>query len=292
VPTEAARTTALLPDFVGLGALKAGTSYLDAMLRSHPQLSLPAQIKEVQFFTRHHHRGAAWYAGHFGAPDGRLRGEVSPQYLHDASCAPRIFAANPGAKLLVSVRHPVDRAHSQYRHWVQETGYGGSFAEFLVDHPGAIERSHYWAALQPFLEQFPAGQLHVIVFEDMVDDPRTVLREVYGFLGVDPDHLPEDVDQAVNVSGAPRYPRLYARSKKVSRLLHDHGAGRLVGRLKNWGPGAIVTRQDGPPTSGIHEQASAHELDTALAGRFRDDADRLSAFLGRDLTALWKLADR
>ena len=275
-----------LPDFVGIGALKAGTSYLDAMLRSHPGLSLPAHLKEVEYFSRHHARGPAWYAGQFASDDGRPRGEISPQYLHDPACAERIRAANPTAKVLVSVRHPVARAYSQYRHWVQETGFAGDFAAFLAAHPGALERSHYWKQLQPYRDAFPAAQLHVIVFEDIVAEPVAVLRALYSFLGVDPAHVPAAVGEAVNASGAPRFPRLYVQSKRISRWLYAHGAGATVSRLKARGPGRLLSRRE--PTAGAGASPPA-ELAARLGAEFRDDAKQLSAYLDRDLVGLWGL---
>ena len=277
-----------LPDFVGIGALKAGTSYLDAMLRSHPGLSLPRHVKEVEFFNRHHARGMDWYSGQFAAPDGRLRGEISPQYLDDASCPARIVEANPSAKLFVSVREPVARAYSQYRHWVQERGYSGDFAAFLTDHPGAVERGRYWAALRRYRDVFPADQIHVIVFEDMITRPLPVLQALYAFLGVDAGHVPEEIDQAVNVSGAARFPHLYVHSKKVSRWLYARGASRTAARLKRWGPGALLRGRETPPTLALGPPA---DVAARLADEFRGDAAQLSSYLGRDLVALWGLAD-
>jgi hypothetical protein len=277
-----------LPDFVGIGALKAGTSYLDAMLRSHPGLSLPAHLKEVEFFSRHHTRGVAWYTGQFAADDGRPRGEISPQYLHDPACAERIRAANPDAKVLVSVRQPVARAYSQYRHWVQETGFAGDFAAFLAVHPGALERSHYWSALQPYRDAFPAEQIHVIVFEDMIVEPLPVLQALYTFLEVDPAHVPHAVGEAVNVSGAPRFPRLYVQSKRLSRWLYAHGAGRTVSRLKTWGPGTLLSGRENSAAAALVPPA---ELNIRLGHEFRDDAKQLSSYLDRDLMGLWGLND-
>lgn len=289
MPAEAARRHGpALPDFVGIGALKAGTSYLDAMLRSHPGLSLPLHLKEVEFFSRHHARGIDWYSGQFAAPDGRPRGEISPQYLDDARCPARIAQANSAAKLLVSVREPVARAYSQYRHWVQETGYSGDFAAFLADHPGALERSRYWALLQRYRDVFHADQIHVIVFEDMIARPLPVLQSLYAFLGVDAAHVPAEIDQAVNVSRAPRFPHLYVQSKRVSRWLYARGAGRTVALVKRWAPDSVLRGRDTSATSALNPPV---DVAARLAGEFRDDAAQLSSYLGRDLVTLWGLGD-
>ena len=67
-----------LPDFLIIGAQKAGTTALYSYLRRHPQITGPSW-KEVSFFDRHYGRGVAWYRGHFPLrPDGRRVGEASP----------------------------------------------------------------------------------------------------------------------------------------------------------------------------------------------------------------------
>jgi hypothetical protein len=286
-----AESIGALPDFVGIGALKAGTTYLDAMLRSHPGLSLPLHVKEVEYFSRHHDRGAAWYAKQFAPEDGRRRGEISPQYLDDARCAARIAAANPLVKVLVSVRDPVARAYSQFRHWTQVSGYAGTFEAFLVDHPRALTTSRYFYLLQPFRDVFPAEQMHIVVFEDMVSDPLPVLRAMYEFLGVDATHVPDTIHRAVYVSQAPRHPWLYVQGKKLSRWLYHHGAGRSVARLKASAPAALLTRSNGISELAGDGPGPPPAIAARLRAEFRDDAERLSTLLDRDLVALWRLND-
>jgi hypothetical protein len=271
-----------LPDFVGIGALKAGTSYLDAMLRSHPQTCMPAT--EVEYFSRHHGRGPAWYEAQFCRCDAPVRGEVSPQYLFDEASPGRIADLLPHARLLVSVRDPVLRAYSQYKHWVQETAFPGSFEDYLGQHPGAVERGMYFRHLSRYLLRFRREQVLVVVFEDMVRHPRQVLAEVYAFVGVDPAHVPPAVDAAVNRSGVPRFHRAYVRAKGVSRWLQDRRAGKLVAVAKRSGVGRILqTEPPAPAAFAPLAPASAR----ALAVTYAEDVASLSELLGRDLSTLW-----
>src|SRR5438552_2688078 len=114
-----------LLDFVGIGALKAGTTYLDALLRTHPNICMPTVLKEVQFFTSHYHRGASWYASQFDCRDDMVRGEISPRYLIDPAVPQRMTTLIPNAKLILSVREPIERTYSQYKHSIRETRYRG-----------------------------------------------------------------------------------------------------------------------------------------------------------------------
>ena len=141
------------PDFLCIGAQKAGTSWLDAMLRQHPDIFLPP-MKEVHFydfiyvarnrptirsaFQRHlaqhgarsrhadyfarlaalPRREDAWYAAVFDHPDaaGRVTGEITPAYsILPGEGVARVRATNPAMKIILIVRDPVDRALSHLR---------------------------------------------------------------------------------------------------------------------------------------------------------------------------------
>jgi Sulfotransferase domain len=105
------------PDFLILGAQKAGTSSLEFFLGRHPRIRC-AHTKEVGFFSRDrmYHQGAAWYARQFPR---RLRPgiqlfEATPEYLYYPFVAERIARFNPRLKLIVLLRNPVERAFSAW----------------------------------------------------------------------------------------------------------------------------------------------------------------------------------
>jgi len=272
-----------LPQFIGIGALKAGTSYLDAMLRTHPELCLPPTTKEVDFFSHHYERGVDWYEGHFAQCEGRVPGEVSPRYLFDGRCPGRIASVIPRALLVASVRDPVQRLHSQYKHWVQETRYPGSFDDFLQDHPDSVGRGMYFQLLSPYLEVFPADQLHVVVFEDMLADPVAALQGIFGFLGVDPNHVPSNMDQAVNASGRPRFHAAYGQAKRLSRWLHDHAGSGVVAAVKR----LPLERLFRNPEKGVAFDSMSADTTRRLADTYGKDVEALSRLLDRELHSIW-----
>lgn len=122
-----------LPDFFLAGAPKAGTAALHAALAQHPSLFMSA-VKEPKFFltdgpppTRggpgdvktyreHVWRQADYEAVFDPAPAGQVRGESTPFYLHNRDAQRRIRALIPDAKLIVVLRDPVERAHSNWAH--------------------------------------------------------------------------------------------------------------------------------------------------------------------------------
>jgi hypothetical protein len=270
--------TQVLPRFLGLGALKAGTSLLHELLAEHPGVAVPAHRKEVMFFDQHWARGPAWYAEHFAHAGDRLPGEISPGYLWHPDAPARAASLVPDAKLLVMVREPVRRAYSQFTFFVKEHGYNRDFATFLHEHPNAIERGMYAAQIGRWLEHFPRERLHVEVFEDLTADPVGRMRAVYGFLGVDDGYVPRKAGEKVNESRIPRLAPLYRVGRQAVGWLYRHDGARLVHALKQSGLKRLFfpdkAEKDAFPPLDADSRAR-------LTAAYADDSAALARLLGR-----------
>ena len=207
-----------LPDFLILGAQKAGTTALYAYLRWHPQITGPS-FKEVSFFDRHYARGERWYRAHLPIRRSALVGEATPGYLFHPLAPERVARMLPHARLIALLRNPVDRAFSHYQHEVALGREELSFEEALAREDermeGEVERmlrdpayfSHAWwnytyAARGRYAEQlerwfaaFPHGQLLVLLTDELAAG---TYRRVLDFLRVDP-------------RGLGSYPRIFER---------------------------------------------------------------------------------
>jgi hypothetical protein len=217
-----------LPDFLVIGAQKAGTTALYAYLRWHPGITGPSW-KEVSFFDRHWWRGEAWYRGQFPLRSGgKLVGEASPSYLFHPLAPERARAVVPDAKLIALLRDPVDRAYSQYQHEVALGREPLSFeeavaaegdrtrgeADRLVADPKAfsrawwdhtyVARGRYAEQLERWLAVFPREQLLVVRTEDLGQSPGETYASILEFLGATPHALPE-------------YPRVFDRDYEQMR---------------------------------------------------------------------------
>lgn len=275
-----------LPDFVGIGALKAGTSYLDQILRGHPEICMPPTVKEVQFFTAHYHRGPGWYARHFAAHrPGQRCGEISPQYIFDERAAKRLAELLPQAKIVVSLREPVSRFYSQYKHFVAETAYAGDVRTFITEHAGAVERGHYARQLRRYLDVFPREQVHVLAFEELTATPHVVLPRLFGFLGVDPAQPIPRSREAVNVSSMPRHHGLYVAGKRISTWLYEHGNSALVRQVKQSGMRRLFE------AGGVDRDSFAplpDDVRSELQIRYQAEPEELSALLGPETSGWWR----
>lgn len=210
-----------LPDFVVIGAQKAGTSSLYGQLSAHPSV-VPALRKEIHYFDRSpeplaHYR--AWFPrratlDRVAARTGRaLTGEATPFYLCHPAVPGRLRAAVPDARLIVALRDPVARAISGYHHAVRvgdetrpiEIALDPTAAEDLppasaaawYDAPGCplrlhgyLARSRYAEQLERWLAVYPREQL-LVLDSDTLRAGR-VPDDVLGFL-----ELPGSSDAAV-----------------------------------------------------------------------------------------------
>ena len=108
-------TSLRFPAFYVAGAQKAGTTSLAADMAAHPDLFIPHE-KECHFFTAHAD-DASWYSRKFsGAKDHQICGDCTPYYLFHPFAAKWMQELTPGAKIIVLLRNPVDRAISHFWH--------------------------------------------------------------------------------------------------------------------------------------------------------------------------------
>jgi hypothetical protein len=188
-------STAVVLRFVGIGAPKCATTWMYDVLRSHPEVSFPAK-KEVNFWVGSAERDLAWYRATMGADDpSACCGEISVSYVRlPVRRIRELHAHAPDVRLFLNVRHPVDRAWSRARMRARVNGIdlfalsdGGLIHLIFGDHN--IESGDYAAALDRWLSVFPAEQLLVTQFDDVVARPQWVIDRLCHHLGLDPELL-------------------------------------------------------------------------------------------------------
>ena len=185
-----------LPDFLGVGTQKGGTTYLYELLKRHPQVFL-AEPKEQHFFSLHWQRGADWYRRQFAsAAESQICGEITPYYLFHPEAPARIQSLLPNVKLIVLLRDPVERALSQYFHsrrlgldhldseeaFAAETSRLMNSAETLkqglphISHQqhSYLSRSRYEEQLTCFDQYFTPDQILLLKSEELFSKPELI----------------------------------------------------------------------------------------------------------------------
>lgn len=195
-----------LPDFLIIGAQKSGTTWLADQLSRHPGIYMAPE--EIHFFdkARNFSKGLEWYARHFeDAQAGQLAGEKTPDYLwangdgaegHLSDVHLKLYQSLPGAKLIVVLRNPVERALSALTHLVRTRRIAPSHNvdELLLGRKhhwirghGVISKGLYYRQLLAYARLFNRSQLLVLIFEeDIARSPEEGLTQACDFLGLPP----------------------------------------------------------------------------------------------------------
>ena len=203
------------PNFFIVGGMRCGTTSLWAYLRQHPQIYMP-QHKEPIFFCLSHSsraniRDVKTYLNLFsGVTTEKAIGEASAAYLTSPESAELIHATYPDAKIIISLRSPVEQTFSVYQ-WMIREGW-----EWIAPFEKALlaeqERWHdeqfkndsdyyyvyfysrfalYSEQIDRYFQLFPRRQVKIILFDDLKKKPIQTVQDLYAFLEVDPHFVPQ-----------------------------------------------------------------------------------------------------
>ena len=198
-------------DFLIIGGVRCGTTWLASMLRHHPQIFVPVQ-KELGFFNAEYHRGIQFYTDFFKeAKPGQYSGEGTPTYLYNHQCRDRIYSHFPQLKLIVMLRNPIERAYSAF--WFFRNLYGGMNFEQAIQYDNELLKwGEYAQYIGHWQKTFGKEQFHMILFDDLKASQKNIIRGVFSFLSVDPGIAPLLSSSTVNPA---IFPRLQSKFSKL-----------------------------------------------------------------------------
>lgn len=183
------------PDFLICGMMKAATTSLYDLLAAHPGVE-PAVKKELHYFSRDFVRRqpdelwALEYREMLGWRPGlgRLTGEASPSYILTPE---RIRAFNPDCRIVISLRDPVERLISHYKHNRKHGHETRPFAEIMADpeNPFVLD-SLYAPRLARYAELFPPEQILIVTMEHLIAAPDRVAAALFDHLGLPHAEIP------------------------------------------------------------------------------------------------------
>ena len=289
-----------LPRFFVAGAQRAGTTSLHEWLSRAGLARLP-RTKETHFFSdpEKYDRGIEWYLRQFPPyVEGQVTGEVAPQYMYSEDAPARIRRWIPAPDFIFILRHPIERAFSNYLMSVRQGREELTFFEalereearlrdgeqFARDHFGYIARGRYSRQINRFRGAFPDSRMLFVIFDDLFapgEGGRATLARVADFLGLK-CVVTTGISERENVTSEPRSPvlrdLLYKPHpiKKVARWLipsrdFRERIGQLLDQLNRR---AVAVPMARPPARAIDEA-------------YRE-IDALEALLGIDLRR-WRI---
>lgn len=310
------------PDFFVVGHAKCGTSALHQMLRSHPQIFMPA-LKEPNFLsTDIYRRFQKPRAGRLpstldeylalfadATPQQRI-GESSVVYLPSRTAAKAIAELNPRAKIIAILREPASFIRSLHLQLFQNRHETvRSLRKALALEPERrlgrhISRHCAWpdllqySQLARYLEQikryhavFPRDQVLVAVYEDFRRDNGATVKGMLRFL---------DVDDSIPVANVEANPSLSVRSQVLDDAVHRFSVGR--GPISRGVKAGFKTIVPAPSRHHLLRFVRAQIVHTApppvdealiaeLRSRMRPEVEALSDYLEMDLVGIWGYED-
>lgn len=277
---------------IGVGAEKCGTTWLANMMEAHPEICfidrkdtgfLYAPVFDIKEYEKH-------FIG-----DG-VKCDWSVAYLPDPNVAKRIKEFFPDVKIIVALRNPINRivsAYNYHKYWTFVIK-AETLEEAIKKYPDKyIGRSSYYKQLKVYYDLFPKEQIKVVLMEDIKNNSKKVLKELYAFVGVNPDFIPKDIFKRSNVARKRKYksfklilqnayvPSIKYLKEKVPtfiRLIKFFGFGKIS---------SIVEYIDGQNVTSLEKEKIKDETRAMLLKILLPDIEKTEKLIGRDLSA-WK----
>ena len=274
------------PNFLIIGDTKAGSTSLYSYLKQHPEVFMPAGVKELRYFAfdagnPYHVRSASYrvrtaadYLRYFERTgDAKAIGEASPAYLRAPGAAERIKQQASESKLIVSLRNPADRLHSLYQMHYRARSTTASFEEYLFSQNSTwIKGNFTWSELARYFTLFERRKLRVLLLDDLISDAAASVAGLYAFLEVDPGFHPKLTVE--NTGGMPRNAVVYSALVASKKILKRMGSAPEPVR-RTW---ANVKRRS------LSKTAMSPEVRRRILEICKDDILRTQDLIDRDLS--------
>lgn len=298
-----------LPNFLIIGAEKAGTTSLYNYLKEHPEIFMSEEKEPFFFICEGGHPeilGKKIEDDNFlktritifreyeklfkGVKDEKAIGEASASYLYVPDAAKRIKNYIPDVKLIAILRHPVDRAYSNFLHCI---GRGVEplkvFEEVIKEEEKRMkenwglvyyykEKGFYYKYLKTYFELFHPSQIKVFLYEDFESNSKGILKEIFQFLGVDETFTPK-LNEKYNISK-----KQGLKSNPLTGLLRSRNPIKLF--IKDLIPQSVrekmVTVIDKVNSENI--SSLSEETRNTLINDYKADILNLQSLINKDLS--------
>jgi hypothetical protein len=282
-----------LPDFLLIGAMKAGSTSLAEALGEIPQIHIPP-VKEPHFLCKENAivEGRTLYRDLFRhRREGQLCGDASTGYakLPDShGVAERAKRVTPDARIIYIVRHPIERAISHHYH-LMRVGKAPADMEVAAQKKAAlVNYGRYMMQLQPWIESFGADRIHVVVFEEFIANPQAEMSRIRAFLGIpmQADCAECSIRRVANKGEEALVAGNWTRSLKRKVTRSNFYKTQIRARLPKFAAAVLkslllrrAVERPAPPSRATYE---------FFARAFAEDNAALQAFLGRP-QPLWSI---
>lgn len=283
-----------------IGVQKGGTSSLYNWISQHPSICAPEILKDYHYFTssKLHEIGWSFIDQQFEGCTAPIRMKGAVNYIFNPIAAPEIHAYNPACKLVLILRNPVKRALSAHAYFyklgVEYTDFTNALhreknTDFQTEDDQAnftyTAHGQYTPQIERYLQYFPKTQIHILFFEDLMQNKELELKKIWRFLEVDESFVPEF--HHVNETGRAKFRWINSLlfghnvlAKTISFMSKKIPLGLKI-KFGNWIREINRTKKPSSKGNTLHVNLKELEQD------YVDDVKKLSALLEIDLLAKW-----
>tara|TARA_A100001011_G_scaffold400623_1_gene516910 strand:- start:2692 stop:3585 length:894 start_codon:yes stop_codon:yes gene_type:complete len=189
-------------NFIGVGAVKSGTSWLSNILDQHPEIEFSTR-KEISYFNKYDFKGLKNISYNFPlnfyfkfwSDKKKIKGEFSPQYLFDSHAPSKIKNTFPDVKILIILRNPLEVLYSHYhyeKYFNQTIPEKMSFKESIKKYKFLLNSVKFSKQIKRYQNLFHKSQIKIYIFEEAIMNPREFSKKLYMDLGlINVDFLPD-----------------------------------------------------------------------------------------------------
>ncbi|TFG24472.1 MAG: hypothetical protein EU529_04225 [Promethearchaeota archaeon] len=231
----------VLPNFLGIGVKRGGTTWLYEVLKRHPKIFLCPYIKETRFFDKNYNKGIKWYKKFFPnqyeAKKYTTIGEIVPTYLCYEHVPKLVQKILPSALFIIMLRNPIERAISEYKYDKLNFGLKDSFEIYLRKNPEVIEMGYYAKQIKYWLKYFPLNRFLILTFEEVMNNKIGSLKKISKFLNIElKDFNFQSLNKKINISDLPKMHKIYLIGYKINDIIIAKDLYRLSDILSRFKP--------------------------------------------------------
>lgn len=301
----------LFPDFLIIGAGKSGTTSIDNYLKQHPEIFISPK-KEPNFFAYEltdiaslgkfpdeikHYQDSITTLEEYkklfvGANPGQIKGETSNTYLYGKDAPYRIKYHIPNVKLIAILRQPAERLYSRYLHLYRENELPTPHFSDCRDkntiwweRNDLINEGFYYKHISRYFELFPKENIKVFLYEDIKNDLKGMLKDIFTFIDVD-NTFECDLSVRYNESGI-------IKNKAVNKLIG--GNGYILSLIKKIAPHSYESIKDNLTAQKLLNKLRSKNLDKPKIDPeikhfltnevYKEDILQLQALINKDLSS-------
>jgi len=221
--------------FFFVGPPKTGTTWIYEILCSVSEICLSRQTKELEFFNKHFDRGISWYHHSFEY-SGKKYCDISTSYFTSELARKRIKEYNQNAKIIITIRNPVSRLISHYKHNLRFGIINKiPIQEAITRHPGMIENSLYSKYIKEWIKDFGRENVMILPLELLNLDPNRYLYLLEGYLDISINRNEHQFTEKVNYASQPKSYFLAKWVRIIRKELNNRGLHFMVKSLKKLG---------------------------------------------------------